>query len=390
MSDIQSITYNSRDGEAGWNEFKAKADKLCSQNYEPYNVITNSQIVGSSETIEFRQTDVEWEFYAIHWLLHGEDAFDGVGHFMQDQQAEGWSLVGSIDRRTFFGQSLVPFLPDLLGKHKSVYFKRKKYQPVGKSSVSRNYYPSKKTTFHEIYHKISNGSDVDELKKHIEVEYFMSFKDEDGNTPLIYSVIHNNKDMVKLCIDLGSNLNEKNNKGWSALAELSWRYWEEDDKKLDIFKILLENGADPNFRYKDGLPLISNICQQDFYENMYLIDIFELLAKHGADVNLKCHKNNWTPLHYACSTGGYQKNINWLCSHGAKVDAKDERGRTPLFVMADEGAVDMYAVVELIRWGANVDEKDSYGRTARFVIEKHVKDILDDEGGVFNYYNREE
>ena len=127
MKDIQSITYNSLDGEAGWHEFKAKAEELCSQNYEPYKVITNSQIVGSSETIEFRQTDVEWEFYSIHWLLDGEDAFDGVGHFMQEKQAEGWSLVGSIDRRAFLGQSLVPFLSDLLSKNKSVYFKRRKY-----------------------------------------------------------------------------------------------------------------------------------------------------------------------------------------------------------------------------------------------------------------------
>lgn len=125
MSDIQSITYNSRDGEAGWNEFKAKADNLCSQNYEPYKVVTNFQIFGSSETIEFRQTNVEWEFYAIHWLLHGEDAFDGVGHFMQEKQAEGWSLVGSINRRAFLGESLIPFWSDM--KNKSVYFKRRKY-----------------------------------------------------------------------------------------------------------------------------------------------------------------------------------------------------------------------------------------------------------------------
>ena len=391
MSDIQSITYNSRDGEAGWNEFKAKADNLCSQNYEPYNVITNSQIVGSSETIEFRQTDVEWEFYAVHWLLHGEDEFDGVGHFMQDQQAEGWSLVGSIDRRTFFGQSLVPFLPDLLGKHKSIYFKRKKYQPETERSMEINYSTSKKQSFHEILSKINSLNDINKIKEYIDIENFLSFRNNDGDTPLLYSVRYKKTEFVKLCIQLGSNLEEKNSEDLTPLAKIITDCWGDIDyEELDIIKLLLENGADPNFRYKDGMPLITNVCQQDFYEKTYLIKIFELLTEHGADVNLRCFENNWTPLHYACNNGGYQRNIHWLCAHGAEVDAKDERGRTPLFIMADESTVDMYAVMELMRWGANVDETDNNGRTARAVIESHVKDILDDTAGIFNHHNRED
>jgi cytohesin len=112
-----------------------------------------------------------------------------------------------------------------------------------------------------------------------------------------------------------------------------------------------------------------------------LVKVKELVTKKPNAVNAR-DKNGWTPLHEITlavnltislnnnATGTVQdKNANglsdigeFLLSHGANINAKDDSGNTPLMIAAEWGKV--WIVKALIERGANVNLTDSYGGTA--------------------------
>jgi ankyrin repeat protein len=84
------------------------------------------------------------------------------------------------------------------------------------------------------------------------------------------------------------------------------------------------------------------------------------LLKAGADVNAKEDRGN-TPLHWACHHHGYVEVFQALLEHGADIEAKNRRGRTPLHVACSERYL---AVLELLDCGAVIDaNNDSNGAT---------------------------
>jgi ankyrin repeat protein len=53
--------------------------------------------------------------------------------------------------------------------------------------------------------------------------------------------------------------------------------------------------------------------------------------------------------------------VEFLISHGANINAKTDRGSTPLHLAAEQGHKDIVKL--LIDKGANINVKDVYGRT---------------------------
>ncbi len=95
------------------------------------------------------------------------------------------------------------------------------------------------------------------------------------------------------------------------------------DGKEEKVKILLEVGADINAKDENGLAPI-HVFSECCYE------MIERLIQYGADVNIK-DRIGKTPLHhavdYAC-TGGI---IELLIKNGADINIKDKDGHTPLY-----------------------------------------------------------
>lgn len=91
----------------------------------------------------------------------------------------------------------------------------------------------------------------------------------------------------------------------------------------------------------------------------------ECLVGAGHDVNAKRRTGNWdgeSALHLAARMGVMEA-IKTLVRLGAKIDLKDDRGRTPLMTAVE--ACQMPQVVELLLdLGANVDIQDKMGMTA--------------------------
>jgi ankyrin repeat protein len=138
------------------------------------------------------------------------------------------------------------------------------------------------------------------------------------------------KEIVKLLISKGADVNVKDKKGWTPLllALLS-----ENDNK-EIIKLLVSEGADVNAKDSQTkrIPLQFAASKGDK-------EIVGLLISKGANVNAKCEdfagKKDWTSLHYAASRN-HKEIVELLISKGADVNAKTEEGWTPLDVSSKE------------------------------------------------------
>ena len=98
------------------------------------------------------------------------------------------------------------------------------------------------------------------------------------------------------------------------------------------------------------------------------------LLDSGAGINAR-DQRGWTPLLWAVSRG-QTKVVKLLLDKGADVNAKGEHGWTPLMEAANRGHTD--ATKLLLKKGADVNVKHEYGWTALKIAKgKGNKDIVE-------------
>ena len=154
-------------------------------------------------------------------------------------------------------------------------------------------------------------------------------------------------EMAQLLLDHGANVDETVEK------------WEYTPLKsavvkgyLDVVQVLLENGADVHARSANNESIISAAVFSGHSK------VVQILLDHGVDVHIRDWNGN-TLLHIA-ATSSYNplEVLKLLWDRGAKVDARNTDGRTPLYE-AD--------TAEIARWlldhGADVNVRDQEGKT---------------------------
>jgi ankyrin repeat protein len=139
---------------------------------------------------------------------------------------------------------------------------------------------------------------------------------------------------------------------------------------LEMLRFALKDGADPDMRDKGGLGLLHIAVKENKAE---AVDI--LIAAH-ADPNLPVAMTNHTPLFYAAHPGVSPGIVDALIRCGARTEAVDAYGWTPLHMAADHGAHE--AVQALIAAGADVQARDRDGRTPYDIALKHFEQIRQD------------
>jgi ankyrin repeat protein len=101
-------------------------------------------------------------------------------------------------------------------------------------------------------------------------------------------------------------------------------------------RLLLEHGADPNAVQKNhatplmfaaGLGRGTGAFTKDYASEAELLEAVKLLVAAGADVNAVSDAGE-TPLHYGAQAS--DDIVKFLAEKGAKLDAKDKQGRTPV------------------------------------------------------------
>ncbi|MDB4808166.1 ankyrin repeat domain-containing protein [Verrucomicrobia bacterium] len=120
----------------------------------------------------------------------------------------------------------------------------------------------------------------------------------------------------------------------------------------EVVKLLISKGADVNEKGEEGLTALHTAAENG--NN----DVAELLIEKGADITAT-YKYKWTSLHIAADNG-HQEIAELLLTKGAPVNAKDRVGQTPLHKAAD-GKKELYDM--LIANGANIKIFDVLGTT---------------------------
>ena len=146
-----------------------------------------------------------------------------------------------------------------------------------------------------------------------------------------------NIETVQNAIADGADVNVKDDEGISAL------YYAAGDAEDKIVKILIDNGANVDEKENEygTTPLMSAI---DRGKSEQRIAIVTLLIERGADVNAKSKTLEQTPLIHAAQYN--QKTITKiLIDNGADVSAKDKNWKTPLDYAAKMGHKEIVAIL---------------------------------------------
>jgi ankyrin repeat protein len=135
----------------------------------------------------------------------------------------------------------------------------------------------------------------------------------------------------------------------------------------DLIPILVRAGANINetyYTYKNTALITAVFAHK--YKSL------KALLEQGANLNLK-NANGWSPLHYAawCDDIRQVDFIEILLKHGAKIDATDNWGATPLILAARQS--NLQSVLALLSHGADPNVKNKYGYTALQIAENDYR-----------------
>jgi ankyrin repeat protein len=223
-----------------------------------------------------------------------------------------------------------------------------------------------------------------------------------GSTPLMYAVLHADAAFVKKLVESGADPNVRNYAGATALT------WAVDD--VEKVKVLVDAGADVNAASEFGrTPLMLAASQVNATATIKLLlergaeptsaaltaaaargnlEVVRILLAAGARDNngtsmtaalratcLDCLDaiaavSKPTPLAGALfavlpiSTAGRPEAIRAAIERGANVNARDNKGRTPLMLAAIADSLPASTMRQLLDSGADPAAKDPHGVTA--------------------------
>ncbi len=179
-----------------------------------------------------------------------------------------------------------------------------------------------------------NQKDIEKAKSYINSLKIWQIKDENGLTPLHYSVFRNNYDLTTIIINevkkglgMSSNkisnfINEKTNEGFTAL------HYAVNNGNLLIVQLLKQYGA----KFEAVTNLGKNAVHIAAEANQVTMLMY-LILNEALDI-FCLDENGSTPLHWACYSGAFEA-VDYLLSLKADINAQDKERITPLFLAVD-------------------------------------------------------
>ncbi len=188
--------------------------------------------------------------------------------------------------------------------------------------------------------------------------------DDSGGTPLMAAADKNGPAAVLALIRAGADVNATAAGGSDALDYAA------EAGKADVVGILLRHGAKVNAADFQGItPLMAASAHGQ-------APVVRALIQAGATVGARAQGvNGWDALEFAAERGNPSV-VTLLVQHGAKVNAADRLGHTPLMIAVAHG--NLRAALALIKAGANIHTKSlssHLGIVALAVSRNHPKMI---------------
>jgi len=239
--------------------------------------------------------------------------------------------------------------------------------------------------------KLIEYDDVTRMKQAItSPEVNIDDKDnENGDTPLMYALKHNNWKKAKLLIESRANVHEQNNSGVTALdliqslttvgLLLKIQFYIDNPQKN--IKLIQKQTSD----VKDSTYIANNENQKMRYPysdtelihatKLGLSETVKLLIKNCANVDQQAYEDGPTPLAIAASNG-HLKITKLLLAGEASLDKAIQNNRTPLMFAAGHGHSEIVKL--LLENNADPHKCDDDGYTAsRFAAKSGNSTIVE-------------
>ncbi|KAK6361382.1 hypothetical protein TWF730_005115 [Orbilia blumenaviensis] len=249
---------------------------------------------------------------------------------------------------------------ELIAELKKLALDKRVFHFIQRHVFSTNWDPWTKTTGYGnplcVFSWNEAPSVVEELLKDAdkdEINYTFPGGNMEYRSALQFAIEGTSPEIVKMLIDAGADLNWKNHTGKTTIdfacsPEILY---------FDNLKIFLESGGDAIQAHMEGERRTA------FHNAVYrgLLDVAKLLLKHGARINAR---DPWgeTPLHWAlyAPIETRKEIVTLLIENGADLNMQDNQGQAPLYEAASMGHLEMLEL--LVKHGADVNTAVQYDK----------------------------
>lgn len=208
--------------------------------------------------------------------------------------------------------------------------------------------------------RATKKDDLEQVKKLLSQGMSPNVKNSDDLSVLMLAIYQGNPKMVQLLLEHGADINYK--AGFNKLSPISITAASDlhIDIKLKIIKILLDFGANINDKNAAGTPLLLYVIDSISFGHDN-IDLFDFLLKQGVEVNVADIETGITPLMHAVSIGNSHI-VDALLKKGAEVNVCDKNKETALHKAIMTPYRDINIIQKLLSNKANVHIKDEFGQ----------------------------
>lgn len=174
------------------------------------------------------------------------------------------------------------------------------------------------------------ADELEDVITFLERGYDINVRNNQGETPLDFAVLHEKKDIIHYLVSSGADVNASDNDGLTPLIDA---IFVEND---EIIQYLRDNGArvtaEDIENIKDAnIALVVSIFLGD-------VKLTELSISKGADLNLEFGFGNLHTIHLAAQKN-HTEIVRLLISKGADVNAETQYGVRPLFLAEEKEMV---------------------------------------------------